>query len=59
MTIIRTATDLTRHDIRRLHRGRFEILAIETRHLNHGDVAEILWCRDDEPGAITEAEIPF
>ena len=59
MTVIRTAAGLTRHDIRRLRHGRFEILAIETRHLDTGDVAEILWCRDDEPGAITEAEIPF
>ena len=33
MTIIRTVAGLTRGDVRRLKRGRYEIRAIETRHL--------------------------
>jgi hypothetical protein len=59
MTIIRTTAGLTRGDIRRLKWGRYEIRAIETRHLDQGDVTEIIWERDDGPDAITEAEIPF
>jgi hypothetical protein len=59
MTVIRTGAGLTRHDIRRLLRGRYEILAIETRHLDEGDLTQILWERDDGPNAITEAELPF
>ncbi len=59
MTIIRTVAGLTRHDIRRIKRGRYEILAIETRHLERGDVTEIIWHREDGPDAITEAEVPF
>ena len=59
MTIIRTVAGLTRGDVRRLKRGRYEIRAIETRHLEDGDRTEILWEREDGPNAITEAEIPF
>jgi hypothetical protein len=59
MTILRTGTDLTRRDVRRLEQGRYEILAIETLHLNHSDLTEIIWERDDGPDAITEAELPF
>ncbi len=59
MTIIRTQAGLSRGDIRRLKRGRFEIRAIETRHLDQGEETEIIWERDDGPDAITEAEIPF
>ena len=59
MTIIRTVAGLTRGGIRRLKRGRYEIRAIETRHLDHGEVTEIIWERDDGPGAITAAELPF
>ena len=59
MTIIRTVACLTRGDIRRLKRGRYEILAIETRHLDQGELTEIIWGRDDGPDAITEAELPF
>ena len=59
MTIIRTGAGLTRHDVRRLKRGRYEILAIETRHLDQGDLTTIIWERDDGPDAITEAELPF
>ena len=59
MTVIRTGAGLTRHDIRRLTRGGYEILAIETRHLDEGNETTILWERDDGPNAITEAELPF
>jgi hypothetical protein len=59
MTIIRTVAGLTRGDFRRLKRGRYEILAIETRHLDQGELTEIIWERDDGPDAITEAELPF
>ena len=59
MTIIRTIADLTRGDIRRIKRGRYEILAIETRHLGHDETTEILWSREDPPSAIREDELPF
>ena len=59
MTTIRTGTGLTRCDVRRLKRGRSEILAIETRRLDHGELTEIIWERDDGSDAITEAELPF
>jgi hypothetical protein len=59
MTIIRTIADLTRHDVRRIKRGRYEILAIETRHLELGDVTEILWSREEAPNAIRADELPF
>ena len=59
MTIIRTVTGLTRQDVRRLKRGRYEIRAIETRHLDQGEVTEIIWERDDGPNAITALELPF
>ena len=59
MTIIRTIADLTRHDVRRIKRGRYEILAIETRHLELGDATEILWSREDRPDAIQEHELPY
>lgn len=59
MTIIRTVAGLTRGDIRRLKRGRYEIVAIETRHLGQGEVTEIIWERDDGPDAIKELELPF
>ena len=59
MTIIRTGAGLNRHDVRRMTRGRYEILAIETRHADEGEVTTILWGRDDGPGAITEADLPF
>jgi hypothetical protein len=59
MTIIRTVAGLTRHDVRRIKRGRYEILAIETRHLEQGDVTEIIWGRTDEPDAIRADELPF
>ena len=59
MTILRTGPCLSRRDIRGLKRDRYEILAIETRHLDEGDVTTIIWARDDGPCAITEAELPF
>ncbi len=59
MTIIRTVVRLTRGNVRRLKRGRYEIRAIETRHLDHSELTEIIWGRDDGPDAITEVELPF
>ena len=59
MTIIRTVAGLTRGDVRRLRRGRYEIRAIETRHLEDGDRTEIIWEREDGPNAIREADIPY
>ena len=59
MTIIRTVAGLTRHDIRLIKRGRYEILAIETRHETQGEVTEILWSREDGPDAIQEYELQF
>jgi hypothetical protein len=59
MTIIRTIADLTRHDVRRIKRGRYEILAIETRRLEQDETTEILWIRQDPSNAIREHELPF
>jgi hypothetical protein len=59
MTIIRTIADLTRHDVQRVKRGRYEILAIETPHLEQGETIEIIWSREDPPNAIREDELPF
>ena len=59
MTIIRTVAGLTRGDVRRLKRGRYEIRAIETRHLEDGDRTEILWERTEGPNAIREEEVPY
>ena len=59
MTIIRTIANLTRHDVRRIKRGRYKILAIETQHLEYADATEILWSREDAPDAIREDELPF
>lgn len=58
MTIIRTVAGLTRHDVRRIKR-RYEILAIETRHLDQAEVTEIIWHRNDGPDAIRESELPY
>ena len=59
MTIIRTVAGLTRGDFCRLKRGRYQMLAIETRHLEQGELTEIIWGRDDSPDAITEAELRY
>jgi hypothetical protein len=59
MTIIRTIADLTRHDVRRIKRGHYEILAIETHHRGADETTEILWSREDSPNAIREDELPF
>lgn len=59
MTIIRTGIGLTRYDVRRLKRGRYEVLAIETQHRDQEAVTAILWHRDESPAAITEDELPF
>jgi hypothetical protein len=59
MTIIRTIAELTRHDVHRIKRGRYDILAIETRHLGQAETTEILWSREDLPSAIREDELPY
>ncbi len=59
MTIIRTIAELTRHDVHRIKRGRYEILAIETRRLGQDETTEILWMRQDPPNAIREDELPY
>ncbi len=59
MTVIRTGAGLNRRDIRRLKRAGYGIQAIETRHLEQGEVTEIIWARDDGPDAITAAEVPY
>jgi hypothetical protein len=59
MTIIRTTADLTCQDVRRIKRGRYEILAIETQRLGQGQTTEILWHREDAPNAIRVDELPF
>ena len=59
MTIMRTIANLTRHDVRRIKRGRYEILALETHHREAGDLTEILWSREEAPDAIREEEVPF
>jgi hypothetical protein len=59
MTIMRTIADLTRHDLRRIKRGRYEILAVETRPLEGSEMSEILWSRQDPATAIQEDELPF
>ena len=59
MTVLRTGTDLTRRDIRRLKRGGYTIQAIETQRMADRIVTEIIWERDDGPDAITEADLPF
>ena len=59
MTIIRTVAGLTRHDLRRIKRARYEILAIETRRLDRGDLTEILWHREEGPDAIRDDEVPY
>ena len=53
------AIDLLDGKAVRLKQGRYEILAIETRRLDQGELTEIIWERDDGPDAITEAELPF
>lgn len=57
--ILRTGAGLSRRNVRSLIRDGYEILAIETRHLDEGDRTTIIWERDDGPDAITEADCPF
>lgn len=59
MLILRTAVDLRKHDIRRLKRGGYEILHIETRHRDEGDETEIVWTRPPRPDDIPEHELPY
>ena len=58
MFTLRTRTDLTARDIRRLARHGYEILAIETDHQAGGDQHTIVWAR--ETGlVILERELPY
>lgn len=57
MTTIRTRTDLTARDIRRLERHGYEILA-ETDQHTKADQATIVWARQDGLH-IPEHELPF
>ena len=59
MTILRTALDLRKQDVRRLMRRGYEIAYIETRHLDTGDDTTIVWIRPARPDDLTENEIPF
>lgn len=59
MTTIRTIADLIRHDVRSIKRGRYEILAIETRHHEQGDTIEILCNQENPRNAIREDELPI
>ena len=58
MTTIRTNTGLNRRDIRRLERGGYEILAIETREVAESVEETFIWGREDGLG-ISEYGLPF
>ena len=58
MTTIRTRTDLTARDIRRLERHGYEILAIPTDQQTTADQDTIVWARQDGLD-IPEHELPF
>jgi hypothetical protein len=58
MLTIRTSTNLTARDGRRLRAGGFEIEYIETRHLPDGDQSRIVWSRPYYPGEIRMEELP-
>ena len=58
MTTIRTNTGLNRRDIRRLERGGYEILAIETREVDERTEETFIWGREDALG-ISEYALPF
>ena len=58
MTTIRTGTALTRRDIRRLERGGYELLAMETREEETGVEETFIWGREDDLG-IAEYALPY
>ena len=58
MPTIRTRTDLTARDIRRLERHGYEILAIDTDQQTTADQNTIVWARQNGLD-IPEHELPF
>ena len=59
MPTIRTTLNLRKYDARRLMARGYEILDIETRHLDEGDENEIVWTRPSQPDDILEHELPY
>lgn len=59
MTTLRTRTGLSRRDVRGLLHDGYEIIVIETMHLDEGDDTTIVWHREDGPDAIQDWEIPY
>ena len=59
MLTIRTLTNLTARDGRRLRSGGFEIEYIETKHLPDGDQSRIVWSRPYYPGEIRMGELRY
>lgn len=58
MFTLRTRTDLTAHDVRRLMRHGYDILAIKTDHQTDRDHHTIVWAR--ETGIfVPNRELPF
>ncbi len=58
MTTIRTRTDLTARDVRRLERHGYEIMAISTDSQTTGDQNTVMWARQNGLD-IPEHELPF
>ena len=58
MFTLRTRTDLTASDLRRLLRHGYEILAIETDHNAERDQHTIVWARNTGL-VIPDHELPF
>lgn len=58
MFTLRTRTDLTARDVRRLLRHGYEILAIETEHNADHDQHTIVWTRNTG-FVIPDHELPF
>jgi hypothetical protein len=59
MMTIRTTLNLRKHEARRLMKGGYEILHIETHHRDTGDESWIVWTRPARPDDIPESELPY
>ena len=59
MTTIRTTLNLRKSEARRLMARGYEILFIETRHLEGCDETDIVWTRPARPDDIPEHEVPY
>jgi hypothetical protein len=59
MTTIRTRLNLRKSEARRLMARGYEILHIETRHLEDRDESDIVWTRPTRPDDIPEHELPY